>query len=126
MHLSLNCARLARATRSVSDAAYVFFSAMTPACLELLDDIRTGTFDYPDDSATLLIACDLETTTGNAWSLRGPGIEHETCITLSGLPDGFFEARERRLRYPLGFDAFFVGAGSVVGLPRTTAVTPCM
>jgi alpha-D-ribose 1-methylphosphonate 5-triphosphate synthase subunit PhnH len=110
----------------VADAQFVFFSQLAEADLPLVEMARGGRIDYPDEAATVLVACDLDAPAGSLWSLRGPGVASAQTMRLAGIPDGFFTVRERKLRYPLGIDVFLVGAGAVIGLPRTTTVTPCM
>jgi alpha-D-ribose 1-methylphosphonate 5-triphosphate synthase subunit PhnH len=80
-----------------------------------LDALAIGTPEYPDRSATLVVAMD---ALGTAHRLSGPGIEAEAWLTV---PDpGFFRAN--RARYPLGIDAFLTCGQRLAALPRTTRV----
>mgnify|MGYP000445213023 CR=1 FL=1 len=47
-------------------------------------------------------------------------IEGQVRVRIGGVPLAFWELRRQMIRYPLGFDAFFVHRGRVVGFPRTT------
>jgi len=86
------------------------------------DRLATGTADYPDRSATLLIAVEgfddgLEVT------LSGPGIETAMTFAASGLGPEFWSAAKRNSnRYPLGIDFLFCSPAAVAGLPRSTRI----
>lgn len=95
---------------------------------------KVGDFLYPDQSATLIVACTLGR--GTRLRLQGPGIDPRAAaptLQVDGLPANFWELRDAALRYPLGWDLFLVdgqgvdGQGvdgqRVAGLPRTTTVT---
>jgi alpha-D-ribose 1-methylphosphonate 5-triphosphate synthase subunit PhnH len=81
-----------------------------------------GTPDYPDRSATLVLAVD-ELATGDGLALEGPGIRVRVRLAAAPLPPGF---RERLALngagFPLGVDHLLVAPGSVAGLPRSTRV----
>lgn len=102
-----------------ADAAdHVFFgNTIDPATLA---QIRVGSDLYPDDGATVIVRAALRS--GPRLRLTGPGIEHTKEVSLGGLPSGFWEQRRERIRYPMGFDLFFVDGDRVMGVPRSTQV----
>ncbi|MGF9564259.1 phosphonate C-P lyase system protein PhnH [Neorhizobium sp. JUb45] len=81
-----------------------------------------GTSDYPDRSATLLLPVE-SLVGGQPLTLTGPGIETQTVIAPSGLPEGFVAVMaENRAAYPLGLDVVLVCGGEAIALPRTTRI----
>lgn len=102
----------------IDKAGHVFLGAM--ATSEPLADIAIGSDYYPDDGATVIIRASIGS--GPALRLTGPGVEGAATLELEGLPDRFWKARAARLRYPTGFDLFFVDGARVVGVPRSTIV----
>ena len=82
----------------------------------------SGTPDYPDRSATLLLPV-RAFAGGAALRLTGPGIETSRVIGPAGLPAGFAAAAEaNRTRFPLGFDLVLVCGTAALALPRTTRI----
>lgn len=77
---------------------------------------RTGTPDYPDRSATLIVEAPA-LTPPNA-RLTGPGIATAHEARLPGI--AAFE--ENRDGFPLGFDCYFTSGSSLAALPRSTKV----
>ncbi len=112
--------------KPVASASYVFFSELANDELPLLEQASVGDFEYPDNSATLIIGCDFDTPASTELNLSGPGIQSERQIRVANLPAAFWQVRERLIHYPLGVDVFLVSGGQVIGLPRTTKVQPCM
>lgn len=103
------------------EAAYVFLPHMQS--LDEMADVRVGDHAYPDSGATLIIGCDFDVSNGSITTWSGPGLAAPRRVLVGELPAGLWLMRERLIRYPLGFDIFFVGNGSVMGLPRTTVVS---
>jgi alpha-D-ribose 1-methylphosphonate 5-triphosphate synthase subunit PhnH len=103
------------------EAAYVFLPRLN--ALDEMTDVRVGDYLYPDAGATLIIGCDFDVSNGNINTWSGPGLAAPRRVLVGGLPAEFWSVRERLMHYPLGFDVFFVGNGSVMGLPRTTVVS---
>lgn len=112
--------------KPVATASYVFFAQLGADDLPALESLSIGDFEYPDNSATLIVGCELGTANAPALCLSGPGISGEQQVRVGGLPEGFWALRERLIHYPLGFDVLLVSRGNVIGLPRTTKVLPCM
>ena len=102
----------------IDRADHVFLGAMTAS--DPLAAVAIGSDYYPDDGATVIVRANLGS--GAAVRLTGPGIDGAATVQLGGMPDRFCKARAARLRYPMGFDLFFVDGARVVGLPRSTTV----
>ena len=102
----------------IGKADHVFLGAM--ATSDPLSEIAVGSDFYPDDGATVIIRASIGS--GPALRLAGPGVDGAVTLQLDSLPNGFWKARAARLRYPMGFDLFFVDGARVVGIPRSTKV----
>lgn len=102
----------------IGKADHVFLGPMTSS--DPLGDIAIGSDTYPDDGATVIIRAKIGS--GLALRLTGPGVDGAVMLQLGGLPDEFWTARSARLRYPMGYDLFFVDGTRVVGVPRSTTV----
>ena len=113
----------ANATSS-NEAAYHFHLEITPGVLFQLEHVRVGTPLYPDDSASLILACTQDS--GVQLRLTGPGIPGERTVRALGVPLEFWQLRTRKMNFPLGWDVFLVSrvaAGiQVIGVPRSTRV----
>ncbi|MFQ3623222.1 MAG: phosphonate C-P lyase system protein PhnH [Acetobacteraceae bacterium] len=105
----------------VADEAEAGF-AFASAALAGPDRLACGSDDYPDRSATLVLeVCALGS--GETLILRGPGIEGEARLAVSGLPEWFRPWRERNAAlYPRGVDAVLVAADRLAALPRSTVI----
>ena len=103
---------------AIGVADHVWLGAMTSA--DPLAEVSIGSDLYPDDGATVIVRATLGS--GPAVRLTGPGIDGDVVVQIDGLPDGFWPARASRLRYPMGFDLFFLDGERVLGLPRSTTV----
>ena len=99
-----------------------FLICRTGTEFPVLDHLKQGTADYPDRSATLLVAVD-EFGTGEGVTLSGPGIDGETEFSAAPLDDAFWvAARRNHVRYPLGVDFLLCAPHAVAGLPRSTRI----
>ncbi|MFG6083227.1 phosphonate C-P lyase system protein PhnH [Paracoccus litorisediminis] len=83
----------------------------TWADLHPLDRYRTGTVEYPDRAATLIVELG-ETPAPNA-SLTGPGIKDRIAAFVPGA---------RPTSFPLGLDLILTAGAQVSALPRSTQV----
>lgn len=106
-------------------AAYLFFperevfeSPMLQTTLNCIEQAQVGTLTDPDQSATLIIACLLGE--GKKFQLQGPGIRTNMPLIVDELPLEFWQLRNEKTSYPLGFDIFLVDGDQVVGIPRST------
>lgn len=110
-------------TRIVTDPVEASFAILdgTP---EKLGAFNTGTQEYPELGATLIIQ--VETiAAGGSLTLTGPGIKDRSTLGLPDVPAAFWHARTASQRYfPRGVDLIFVSGATMVALPRTTTVTP--
>lgn len=88
--------------------------------LPSVTQFKQGSDAFPDRSATLIVqAPDL--VTGPPVTLTGPGIEHESVLTVAGIADYFWqERREQNSVFPRGVDIVFTSGDRVVALPRST------
>ena len=111
----------ARATPPAK-AAYLFFPRLRELDLPDVEQAATGDYLYPDRAATLIIGCKLQAPDALQLRLSGPGVHRQMDVRVGGLLPAFWPLRERRLRYPLGWDAFLLSQNHVIGLPRTTRV----
>lgn len=102
----------------IENADHVFLGTL--ATPDPLDHVQIGSDFYPDDGATVIVRASIGP--GQVLRLTGPGVDGAVTVQISGLPDGFWKARAARLRYPMGFDLFFVDGASVIGVPRSTTV----
>ncbi len=112
--------------RDVSEADYLFFSSLDADALAQLERANIGTLVYPDQSATIAIACAFGS--GPELRLSGPGIQTESSARVRGVPEAFWMLRNRVSSYPLGWDVFLVektdaSSARVLGVPRTTLIS---
>lgn len=98
-------------------AAYHFYTTLD---LDVVQAASAGTMLFPDQNATLLIAAELGR--GTSVELSGPGIPTTNQAIIGGIPAAFWTLRERKARYPLGWDIYLVDGRAVLGLPRTTRI----
>jgi alpha-D-ribose 1-methylphosphonate 5-triphosphate synthase subunit PhnH len=121
-------------TVPVSQARYLL--ADEANALDALRAASTGTIDYPEEGATVVVLCSrLEVGAGlpsagkgrlggAVLELSGPGIESTARLTVHGLPPGVFSLlAERNRAFPLGIDLVLASAeGAIACVPRTAAV----
>ena len=90
----------------------------------VLGRLAHGEDRFPDRSATLLI--DVPALSGGASvSLSGPGVDGKVMIAPQGLtPQFWHQATANHALYPLGVDFFICAGIEVIGLPRSTVLTP--
>jgi alpha-D-ribose 1-methylphosphonate 5-triphosphate synthase subunit PhnH len=114
---------------SRNDVDYLFIEqALSKEEIEnVMGQVRFGTLEDPHLSTTILFTVDgLSKTneTGKKLKLKGPGIESQETIFISGLPpEWLFEREKVNKEYPLGVDMIMVTkSGDVVAFPRTTII----
>lgn len=107
------------------DSARADFAAMraADACLS---ELRLGSDEAPQRGATLIVeAPSLAIERSAALRLTGPGIEHAQRIGLCGLPMAFWQQRiAMQAVFPRGVDLLIVCGSQLVGVPRSTLITP--
>lgn len=106
----------------VSSREQARFALLDDSELSDLRGFDLGNDRYPDQSCTLLIQL-AQLEGGRPLTWRGPGIQSENQVALP-LADGFWGERDARNDFPRGLDAFFLAGHSVIGLPRSTRVSP--
>jgi len=115
--LSSGFARLGARSLPPERAQYHFYPELTHRHLAIAAQASAGTMLNPDRSATLIIGCELGS--GRTFRLSGPGIAYHTDLKINLISDAFWELRSQVVRFPLGWDVFFVNGNQVVGLPRS-------
>lgn len=110
----------ARLQRSHELAQFCFLS--TEDALPPLSSFLQGTHEYPDRSATLVIAAG-DLSAGQPVEFSGPGIKVPRAVRVGGLPAGFWsEAAASRGDFPLGVDIIFTHADALLACPRSTGI----
>ena len=114
--LKFNCGCPVTTSGMVAD----FAIACAKCGLPDVTQFKQGSDDFPDRSTTLIVqAPDLKT--GPAITLTGPGIEHESALTIAGISDYFWQQRrEQKGIFPRGVDIVFTSGDLLVALPRST------
>lgn len=116
-YLTFHCGT--RVTRVSEEAAF----AILDKAPKSLSGFNSGTDEYPENGATLLIQVDT-IRAGGPLVLSGPGIKDTTNIDLPEVSSDFWAARAAQQRYfPRGIDLIFVSGASMVAIPRTTTVS---
>jgi alpha-D-ribose 1-methylphosphonate 5-triphosphate synthase subunit PhnH len=117
-YLAFHCG--ARVSETLADARFAFVA--DAATLPPLDAFALGSDEYPERSATLVIAV-AGLTSGSGTTLRGPGIREEARLGVAGLPARFWAERAALAElFPRGPDVLFVSGGRLAALPRSTRV----
>ncbi len=103
-------------------AAYQFYPSISLEQLFFLESAPIGTLLNPDQSATLVIACEFAPKL--KLELSGAGIQDRTTLEVAGLPLELFKLRNRIVSFPLGWDLLLVARDQdnckLVGIPRST------
>ncbi len=103
-------------------AAYQFYPFISLGQLFSLESAPIGTLLNPDQSATLIVACDFRT--GLKLELSGAGIQDKTILEVANIPLEVFKLRNRVVSFPLGWDLLLVARDNaeyrLVGIPRST------
>lgn len=89
------------------------------AALPSLATFDAGTDEYPDRSATVILAV-TALGSGEPLVLRGPGIPERRTLAVDGLPPGFrAEWHANHARFPRGIDVILTCGNRLAGLPRS-------
>lgn len=103
-----------------SEARFVFLQAASG--LYSFDLFASGTQEYPDRSATIVIEVS-SIGKGSDLVLRGPGIKEQRTVSVAGLPDVFDEIwKGNRSIFPRGVDVILTAGDRLLCLPRTTRI----
>jgi alpha-D-ribose 1-methylphosphonate 5-triphosphate synthase subunit PhnH len=93
-----------------------------PSELPPLGSFESGTDEYPDRSATVVVQVDALGADGD-WRLAGPGVRGEARLRAEGLGSDFLaQWRQNARNFPRGVDLFLVSGSRFCGLPRTTRI----
>lgn len=110
----------APSTAIAADATFV--AAPAPDALPPLSQLAAGTADYPDRSATVLVAVE-SLERGRPVTLSGPGIKGHRPFAPAGVPLVLWQQLQaNHMLYPRGIDVIFASASAIAGLPRSTAI----
>lgn len=102
-----------------SDARWVL---ATDGSVHRFRELNPGLALRPEQGAMVCLQVDA-LGTGPAYRLTGPGIDAATTLRVTGLPDGFVEARSELVDTPpSGVDFLLVGDQQIAAIPRTTAI----
>lgn len=101
-------------------AAYHFYPTLTTDHLAPLRDASVGTLLYPDRAATIILPASFER--GERFTLTGPGIDGEIALRIGDILPAFWDLRDQRRRFPLGWDVYLVDGSRVIGIPRSTTM----
>jgi len=102
-----------------ASAAARFAFVAAPDAMPPLTAFDAGSDEYPDRSATLVLAVRGLSATGDL-RLTGPGIPDEASLGAEGLPSDFDgQWRQNRDLFPRGIDLFLTEGDRLAGLPRT-------
>ena len=107
----------------VSDPAEAVFALVSaPAIMPGFDAFSSGTQDYPDRSATLILQ--LETLTdGDAITLAGPGIASSARLSPGPLPRHFHQQwQANRQKFPRGIDLVLAAPDALAAMPRSVRI----
>ena len=87
--------------------------------LPLLQSFRSGSDEYPDHSAALIVEVP-HLAIGSGWRIAGPGIRNEARLSVPALEKHFpAQWAANHKRFPRGIDVFFTCGALLCGLPRT-------
>ena len=106
-----------------------FAVVMNHAAMPPLGAFALGSAEYPETSATVLLATDFDVDATRTISVTGPGVDGQGRLPLAWLPERFVDAwGENAGLFPRGVDVILIGFSHIVGLPRTLRMEtePCM
>lgn len=105
----------------VTDPSVAAFAlAADGEALPALERFALGTSDYPDRSTTLILQVGA-LGAGEAFELRGPGIDGTATVRATLSPADLFDRlRINAALFPRGIDVVLVAGDELVALPRTT------
>ena len=95
-----------------------------------LSDLKQGSAEYPDQSATCVVdvvGWQLGAPTDpRAVELRGPGIRDVLCLCVDGLDRHFVQQHHAmQLHAPCGVDIYCCSGDALMGLPRSVRLSVC-
>ena len=101
-----------------------FVWAASFAELPPLDQLKKGSAEYPDQSATCMVDVTAwraaAAAEAGAISLRGPGVRDALTLAVDGLDANFVQQHHAMQEHaPCGVDMFFCAGDAVLGFPRS-------
>lgn len=112
----------ALSTDRCGDAAFALVADI--AMLPPVSSFCQGTAISPETSATLIVGV-ADLTSGIAASLSGPGLASHVTLAPAGFDPGRWEELSaNHARFPGGVDVVLCCGAEIVGLPRSTRITP--
>ena len=106
--------------RSAEMADYLFYESAEP---EMLDKLKFGTPENPEDGATLTCQICDEKSPSTPVKMSGPGINGHLTTTLPLQVTFLQRLMEKNTHFPLGIDLFIISNGNMlIGIPRTTRI----
>lgn len=108
--------------RDISEAQFVWIGQGD--VMPRLNSMKTGSDEYPDQSATCVIEVEqLEADVGG-WTLQGPGIKSTCQLRVNQFAVDFEgQWKKNHELFPRGVDAYLVCVDQITGLPRTTRIS---
>jgi alpha-D-ribose 1-methylphosphonate 5-triphosphate synthase subunit PhnH len=105
----------------VADTSISAFALVNDAgALPDLDRFALGSNEYPDRSTTLILQV-ASLTQGQAYELRGPGIDGSAVLNATFEPKDLFDRLSiNATLFPRGIDLVLVADDAIVAIPRTT------
>ncbi len=105
-----------------SKADFVWAAAI--AELPPLHQLKQGSAEYPDQSATCVVDVTgwraAAVSEADAVSLRGPGVRDVLTLSIDGMDTRFVERHHAMQEHaPCGVDVFFCAGDTVLGFPRS-------
>lgn len=121
--------------RRVAEPLVADFVVTAPDALPPLASLKLGTDEAPHLSATVVLDVrdSADSTRANPtgagparFSAQGPGIDGTATLAAPWAAGSFAAAwHHNTALFPRGVDLLLVDSDSIVGLPRTTCLTPC-
>jgi alpha-D-ribose 1-methylphosphonate 5-triphosphate synthase subunit PhnH len=101
-----------------------FVWAASVAELPPLEQLKQGSAEYPDQSATCVVDVTAwriaVASEADAMSLRGPGVRDVLTLAVDGMDAGFVQQHHAMQAHaPCGVDMFFCVGDAVLGFPRS-------
>ena len=111
------------ASLEIADFIIVLEDVSADRIAAVIQKSKPGDLINPHLSATLIIEVAQITAIGEL-ILKGPGIEEEQYISVSGAEYWVAQRAEKNAEYPLGIEMYFVDQEqNLLTIPRTTKVT---
>ena len=106
---------------SMNQAEYVFASEWNDSLMQELESLPLGDHLFPDRSATIFIRGTNQKD--QVYTLQGPGIEGQNICHFGGIPEAFWDLRNAKRTYPIGWDIYVLTGNQILGIPRSTNIT---